>query len=76
MAYLDALTHLDALMLALSLERSRLEVAKRSDEIELRTAWVLQLEKEVADEKKFLGIEDANDDLTSDELLAALGSLS
>lgn len=51
-------SHLDALNLNLSNERMRLANAKTFEEIELRKVWVTQLEKEVAAERKFLGLAD------------------
>jgi hypothetical protein len=67
-------THLDALEARLSHERVRLAAAKTSGERELRTVWVRGIEKEIADERKFLGITDTPecDEMSDDELLAAL----
>ena len=67
-------THLDALSLRLSHERSRLNAAKTDAERQLRTVWVDQLEREIAGERQFLGLphETLMDDLSDDELLAEL----
>lgn len=46
------MTHLNALLLNLSHERTRLSNAKTDGERELRSVWVYQLEKEVAHEEK------------------------
>lgn len=62
-------SHLDALNLNLSNERTRLTNAKSSQEKELRTVWVNQLEKEIAAERKFLGIADSTIESISDEEL-------
>ena len=65
-------SHYDALLSRLSNERDRLTRAKTNGEKELRTVWVSQLEREVADERTFLGISEI-DDLSADELLEKLG---
>jgi len=57
-------------------EKARLSSAKKEGEIKLRQVWVSQLEKEIAAEKKLLGIDDIDSlpfDLNDDDLLAALG---
>lgn len=64
------MTHLNALQVALSNERSRLANAKTAGERELRAVWVRQLEKEVAAEE----INFPACDLSDDELLAELGA--
>lgn len=66
------MTHLDALELRLSNERMRLTAATSDQEKALRTVWVSGIEKEIADEYKFLGIEPPAA-MTDDELLAELG---
>lgn len=68
-------SHLHAIELRLSHERDRLRRATRPDEIAIRTVWVAGYEKELADERRFLGLADdsASRDLTDDELLAELG---
>lgn len=64
------MTHLNALQVALSNERSRLANAKTAGERELRAVWVRQLEKEVATEEiNFPACE-----LSDDELLAELAN--
>lgn len=67
------LSHLNALEIRLSHEREYLRKAKSQCEIDLRTVWIAQIEKEIADEMKFLGIDAPADcSLTDDELLAEL----
>jgi hypothetical protein len=61
--------HLSALQLRLSNERIRLSQATNKAEIELRTVWVKQLEKEVDGEYKFLNQHNA---MSDDELLKEL----
>ena len=73
------LSHLNVLEIKLSHERARLANAKTSREKERRTVWVSQLEKEVAGEKKFLGLIESKEteqykNLTDAELLAVLFS--
>lgn len=69
------LTHLDALRLRLSHERARLAAAKKPSEQEIRSVWVAGIEKEIAAELKFLGIEDQPlPDVSDDELLDELFS--
>ncbi len=67
-------THLDALGVRLSHERSRLAREKTEDGKTMRHMWVQQIEREIAQEKKFLCIEpiSCDADMTDDELLAAL----
>lgn len=68
-------SHLDALNVRLSHERSYLAQAKTKKEKEIRKVWIAQLEKEIANEKKFLDIdnveefEEMNDDDILNELL-------
>ena len=50
------LSHLHALEYRLSNERVRLAEAKTKKEIEMRKVWVAGIEKEIENEKKFLGI--------------------
>lgn len=65
--------HLVALQDGLKHEQARLASAKKSNEIALRTVWVKQLEKQIADEMRFLGIEEIVEcDLSDDDLLAEL----
>jgi hypothetical protein len=67
-------THLNALQLNLSNEKSRLAVAKNQAERELRTVWVAQLEKEIVAERAFLGMDDeeSKEVLSDDDLLNEL----
>ena len=60
-------SHLLALTNNLNNEKARLANAKSQNEINLRTVWVSQLQKEVDAELGFV-----NNDLTDDELLAEL----
>lgn len=65
-------SHLDALELALSHERARLQNGHWTKaQYEIRQVWIAQREREIAAERKFLGIE-AIAALTDDELLAEL----
>lgn len=66
------LTHLHALNLNLSNERIRLSNAKTDGEIELRSIWIAQLEKEIAEEEKLLGLKQP--DISDDDLLSELFS--
>ena len=69
------MTHLDALNLNLSHERARLADSKSQGERDLRSVWVAQLEKEIAAERAFLGLDDVKTDaelMSEDELLAEL----
>ena len=75
------LTHLHYLELSLSHERARLDAAKRPGERLVRAGWVVQIEKEIAAERIFLGIAEPIDGITcridrmsDDELLAELGN--
>jgi hypothetical protein len=61
--------HLIALIKNLTNEQSRLANAKSQNEIDLRTVWVNQLEKEIASE---LGLTENN--MSDDELLNELFS--
>ena len=66
-------THLDALQTRLSHERARLAAARKPREIELRTVWIAQIEKEIAGEMDRLGGSvETLPDMTDDELLSAL----
>ena len=67
------ISHLDALQLRLSHERSYLAAAKSDGERELRMVWIAQIEKEIACELDHLGIAPVEaDDISDDELLALL----
>lgn len=50
------LNHLNALEFRLSNERVRIAESKTDKEREMRTVWVKGIEKEIEQEKKFLGI--------------------
>jgi len=67
-------SHLDALQLRLSHERTHLANAKTPSERELRKVWVAQIEREIAHEMDFLGktIDPDIANMSDDELLAAL----
>ncbi|WP_421930056.1 hypothetical protein [Nitratireductor rhodophyticola] len=75
MGFLSDLSHLSALELRLFNEKRRLQAATRQQEIELRTIWVQQIEKEIAEERERLKITATGPavPMTDDELLAALG---
>lgn len=62
--------HLHILELRLFNERQRLCLATAPAEIELRSVWVRQMERELMDEKTRLGMELCH--LNDDELLEAL----
>lgn len=67
--------HLTALISRLSNERARLAAATNQGEIELRTVWVRQCEKEVNGEERFLGMEETDftaPQMTDAELMAEL----
>ena len=66
-------THLVALQTRLSHERGYLAAAKKDSEKALRTVWVKQIEKEIADEMALCGIDPTVPDMTDDELFAELG---
>lgn len=66
-------SHLDALELRLSHERSYLAQAKRESERELRRVWISQIEREIAGERAFLGLSDDNlSEMSAEDLLAEL----
>jgi hypothetical protein len=67
--------HLNALELRLSHERGYLAKAKTAGERELRAVWIVQIEKEIAGERAFLGMsDDAECEMSDDELLAELAA--
>lgn len=53
-------SHLQACITRLAQERSRLAAATDKNEIELRTVWVRQCEKEVNGEERFLGLRETD----------------
>lgn len=68
-------THLVTLQERLSRERVRLSEARTQKEKQLRQVWVAQVEREIEQEMKFLGIEPVSAvEMSDDELLAALES--
>lgn len=62
------MTHLEALELRLSNERCRYA----ADKSPIRKVWIAQIEKEIANEKKFMAKNEVS--MTDDELLAELMS--
>lgn len=72
--------HYVALMANLSKERQRLSCATSQGEIELRSVWVKQLEREVEAEVEFLSSKGVNvyaetnevDSMSDDDLLSEL----
>lgn len=69
------LSHLNAIELRLSHERSYLAAAKTDKERTLRRVWIAQIEKEIAAEYVHLGISAKSEAVMSDdELLAELTS--
>lgn len=67
-------SHLDALNVRLSHERSRLDNAKTEQEKETRKVWVAQIEKEIAVEKERLNVKDVEvNRISDDDLLKELG---
>lgn len=70
-------THLTALISRLSSEKAALARATKQGEIDLRTVWVRQCEKEINGEEAFLGMEltDWNaPEMTDEELMAELSA--
>ena len=68
------LSHLDALRVRLSHERAYLAGAKTASETELRAVWIAQVQREIEQERRFLGLnEEALPEMTDDEILAELG---
>lgn len=65
------MTHLEAIQLRLSNERTRLAAAKSPQEIAIRKAWIAQIEREISSELKFSEQSDPTD-MSDDELLRAL----
>jgi hypothetical protein len=68
-------SHLHALEHGLHNERARLASAKTESERALRSVWIRQREREIAQERVFLGIpadHGDTDTMTDDELLEAL----
>lgn len=72
-------THYAALMTRLSNEKGYLALATKQSEIELRSVWIKQIEKEISQEVEFLkskGVDiyhsEADNDLTDDDLFNEL----
>lgn len=72
-------THYAALMTRLSNEKGYLALATKQSEIKMRTVWIKQIEKEIAQEAEFLkskGIDvyhnTADNNLSEDDLLSEL----
>ena len=63
------MNHLSALELRLSNERERLRNAKTEPERELRRVWIIQIEKEIRQEKEFTELPEITDDEIMRELL-------
>ena len=67
------MTHLDALQIRLSHELERLSRARSEAERGMRQTWVKQVEREIAEEMAFLGMQPvATAEISDDDLLAAL----
>lgn len=65
-------SHLDALTDSLLREKARLKAAKAQHEIIFRTHCIAMKEKEIAQERDFLGLP-PEVEMTDDELISALG---
>lgn len=68
------MSHLSTLELSLSHERARLSAATSAKEMELRKVYVAQIEKEIAGEKKFLGIVETEVAMSDDDLFNELNA--
>ncbi len=67
-------SHLNALEYGLHNEMIRLRDAKSDNERALRSVWVRQYKKQIADERECLGMAaPVCCDMTDEELIAALG---
>lgn len=66
--------HLCVLHELLCREKERLSLAKSDSAIEIRSALVSQLEREVAREMEFLGLNAELTDIDDDELLSELSA--
>lgn len=72
--------HYVALMNRLSNEKAYLAAATKQSDIELRSVWIKQIEKEITQEEEFLKSKGVNvfsgssnlDDMSEDDLLAEL----
>lgn len=70
-------THLTALITRLANERQALARATKQGEIEMRTVWVRQCEKEINGEESFLGMDltDWNEpEMSFEDIMAELAA--
>jgi hypothetical protein len=67
-------SHLNALTTRLYNERNRLTAEKTEAGRKLRQVWISQIEKEIAGEEKFLGIDVSDIEMSDDDLLAELAA--
>jgi hypothetical protein len=67
-------SHLSALEVNLSNERNRLQAAKTDKEKQIRQVWVNQIQKEIAEEIKFLQINPVSLEISDDDLLNELAA--
>ena len=67
-------SHLSALEVNLSNERNRLQTAKTEKEKQIRQVWVNQIQKEIAEEIKFLQINPVSLEISDDDLLNELAA--
>ena len=67
-------THLTALETRLSNERAYLSKETTEQGKRLRAVWIAQIEKEISNERDFLGLSDNLPDLSVDELYAELAA--
>ena len=68
-------THLTALISRLASEKAALARSTKQSEIDLRTVWVAQCQREINGEERFLGlpVTDWNEpEMSDDDLLAEL----
>lgn len=68
------MSHLAALETRLSHERARLARETNATRRELRKVWIAQIEREISEERSFLGLPETEQlpEMTDEELLAAL----
>jgi ABC-type Fe2+-enterobactin transport system substrate-binding protein len=67
-------SHLIALQNRLADEQGFLAIEKTAAGRDLRTVWIAQIEREIAAEKAFLGMEDVACDMSDEDILAALAA--
>jgi hypothetical protein len=70
---MEKLAHLTALQESLGREQARLANAKNQNERDFRLHQIAMVEREIAGEYKFLGMEKI-EDMSDDELLAELAA--